>query len=339
VYAEAQSAYTAGRYASAIESCEEGLDADAESVELVSLMGVCHARQGNYDRAIACHRQLERLARERDDPHRLVEAVGNVGVMYYYKGEFPIAYDFMHRAGTMAAELNLLPLLAKTSNNIGFVLTKMERLTEADQAFEESIRIKLSLGAQSSLVAPYNGRGAIALAEGRYRDALEVYLKALQWARELDDCVNTGICLTNVGRCYFHMHDYDLAERRLTEASACLSETEFWNARSAAEERLAELYLHLDQPTEALACIDKRIELARRHKNRFMEAAGWEQKSRAYELADDRDMAMDCMRQSFRLQQCVGVYDRLSDDRGSVGDSPVRGLSVNVASVVQKVLT
>jgi len=311
LYAAAQTAYTAGQYAKAVEHCGAALNEDPERIELLSLMGVCYARLGDYEHAIACHKQLEQIALERNDPHRLVEATGNLGVMYYFRGEFPLAYDLMRRSGQLASDLNLLPLLAKTCSNLGFVLNKMERLAEADQAFGEAIQIKLSLGATASLMAPYNGRGEIALQQGRWSDALDCYRQALDWAVKLSDRVNIGLCHTNLGRCYVQMQDYDLAEQHLQEAVANLAATDFPNGIALAFEQLAELHLRCDRLEAALESIDRRIGLARRHANRHMEAAAWEQKARVYEKSGKKDEVIDCMRKSFELQQTKSPYEPL----------------------------
>jgi tetratricopeptide (TPR) repeat protein len=303
LYTAAHRAFAAGQYEQSVGHCRAGLEKAPASVELLSLMGVTLARLAAYDEAVVCHRRLEKIARDANDPYRLVESTGNLGVIYYYKGEIALAYELLQRAGEMAAELNLLPLLARTCNNIGFVLTRMERLAEADAAFEESIRIKLQLGATAALVSPYNGRGRIALNLGRYHDASGFYRQALRWAEELNDRVNIGICRTNIGRCYLHTQQFEQAESYLSQAVACLSSTQFWNGIAMAYEQLAELCLTRGRPDDAFEYIEKCVDLARRHDNRLLEAAAWEQKARAYELADRKDEAMECMRKSFHLQQ------------------------------------
>ncbi len=310
-YAAAQTAFTSGQYALAVEHCRAALEEDSDRSELLSLMGVCHSRLGEYDQAIACHKRLEAIAQEQQNPHALVEATGNLGVMYYLKGEFPLAYELMRRSGELASQLNLLPLLATTCSNIGFVLTKMERLVEADQAFEEAIRIKLSLGATAALIAPYNGRGAIALRQGRYPDALNYYRQAMEWATQIADRVNLGVCHTNMGRTYLQMNQYEEAAEHLNQALGHLTATEFRNGLATAYEHLADLHLQRKEPAMTLKYADQRIDLARRHANRHMEASAWEQKARAYEQMSRKDEAMDCLRKSFELQQTKSPYEAL----------------------------
>lgn len=307
--AVAERAFSSGRYHAAIKFCADGLIRDPDSVELLSLMGVCHSRIGQFDQAIACHRQAESLAEQRNDPFRLVEATGNLGVTYYFKEEFSLAYDLMQKANGMAANLNLLSLLARSCNNMGFLLMRMERLTEADEAFGEAIRLKLSLGATSSLVTPFNGRGDIALSEGRYQDALEFYGQALEWAERTRDTVNIGLCHKSLGRCQRYLGNLEAALSHLDRAVDTLTGTEFYSGVNAAWEQLAEVHLSRGSVQAAFECIEKRVELAQRHRNRQMEAAAWEQKARAYELDKQKDAAMECLRKSIQLQQLKSPFD------------------------------
>jgi tetratricopeptide (TPR) repeat protein len=130
--------------------------------------------------------------------------------------------------------------------------------------------------------------------------------------------VNIGVCHTNIGRCYACLQDYSEARDHLTTALDSLNATEFWNGATVAYEHLAELHLRQQAPESAFECIEKRIDLAKRHGNRHMEAAAWEQKARAYELTNRKDVAMECLRKSFELQQRKDPYESVSPSRSSL---------------------
>ncbi len=322
--AAGQRAFAAGRYAQAIDLAEKGLEDDPESVELLSLLGVCLNRQNRSDEAIYNHRLAAKLARANNDPFRLIEATGNLGVTYYFKGDLDHALEFFQSAVDLAGDMNLLPLLAKQLNNLGFVLSKMERLGEADTAFEEAIEIRFSLGATASMVSPYNGRGEIALRQGRVQDALEYYRKALTWAEELEDQVNIGVCHANLGRCYLKMNELELCQSHLDDAVEVLGTTEFWNGMTVAYEYHAELCMKRSQADAAFDYVDKRIDLARRHGNRHVEAAAWEQKARAFEMNAKKDEAMDCLRKSLELHQSKNTSQRLARGAKATKSNPDR---------------
>ncbi len=303
-YADAKIAFANGRHADAVVLCREGLETSSDSFELLSMVGVCLSRIGKHDEALTEHPRLEELAR--DDPYRQMEVSANFGVMFYYKGDYAKALELLQKAGELGRRLNILPQLAKNCNNLGFVLSKMERFTDADRAFEDAINIKLSIGATASLISSYNGRGHVAMKIGRYRDAQEFFLKALQWSCEMNDPVQVGICHTHIGTCFVHMRKPAKADQHLRQAIEAFTPTDFWNGQSAAYEQLAELRLKRGDVDGAFAVIDKRIEVARQHKSLHTEAAAWEQKARAFELKGESDEALACLRKSLSLQKQDG---------------------------------
>jgi tetratricopeptide (TPR) repeat protein len=74
-----------------------------------------------------------------------------------------------------------------------------------------------------------------------------------------------------------------------------LEETRFWNGLGRAYEYVAEMHLQLGNVDEAIRCADKRIELARQHKNLRMEAAAWLQKAEALNRAARSEEAAACV--------------------------------------------
>ena len=301
LYAEAQRAFAHGDYGQAIERARSALDADPGFVDLIGFIGVCYARHGQYDEAIRHYKRLKDIADEANDPYRLAEAVSNMGVMHYFKGEYSAAHDLLTVANRLEQELNLLPILSKNYSNLGFVLTKLERLEEADEAFCDAIAIMTELGTAASLVSPFNGRGEVALQRGCYQDAAEHYRTALEWATRIEDQVNVGVCHINLGRCACYLGDLDGAQRFFDTALENLRPTTFWHGLALAYEHMAELHLLRNRIDEGLACIEQRTQLAQRYKNDRIESACWEQKARAYELLGQTETAVDCLRKSFEI--------------------------------------
>ena len=48
------------------------------------------------------------IARRQGDHRHLAEALGNVGVMYYYQGDYDLAFDFLDQAEDAIHELGLM---------------------------------------------------------------------------------------------------------------------------------------------------------------------------------------------------------------------------------------
>ncbi|UCG17454.1 MAG: tetratricopeptide repeat protein [Phycisphaerales bacterium] len=304
-------AFADADYERAIDLANQSLAVDSAYIEPVSLIGACYARLGQYDRAVEHHQRQERLAREMDDQPRLAEALSNLGVMYYYKGEYSLAFEFLGRARQISCDLSLHTESAKILGNLGFTLMRLDRLDEAEDAFAEAIVISKECADLVSLQWPYNGMGTVLLKQERYTEAGEYYHRALALAEEIGDRVNVGVSQMNLGRCACLLSDFDGAKTRFDSALASLEGTGFWNGLTLVYEHMAEMYLQTRRLSEALASIDQRIDLARRHDNNRMEAQAWEQKARAYELMGQSNEAMRALKRSVEISQRPAPHDSL----------------------------
>ena len=307
----AKRAFADGNYREAIQLAQEAAQADPAYLDPISVIGVCYARLGEYDRAAEFHQREEDLARSLNNQPRLAEAYGNLGVMYYYQGEYALAHEFLDKAKAIATELNLASDAAKYYGNLGFVLIRLNRYAEAEHAFAQTIEISRRFGDLVSLVWPYNGMGSVLLKQERTCEAQEYYRRALVLAQEVGDRVNVGISHMNLGRCACLMQQLDEAQTRFDEALATFAATDFWNGRALTYEHLADMYVLTGHLERALGCTDQRIQLAHQHRNHHMEAEAWEQKAKVYELLHRSDEALQCLKHSVELAQRPPPFESL----------------------------
>lgn len=281
----ARQAYLRGDYRAGIDLAEEARRSDPSYAEPIQYLGVCLARVGQYEEAARQHRLQESLARQQGDMRLVVEAQANLGVMHYFRGEYEAAEQLYSEAATTGESLGLTAELANIYNNLGFVKYRLKRQAEAEQAFRRAIELHRSFGALASLVAPYNGMGNVLLEQGRPEEAAGFYRRALALAEEIGDRTNVGMSNAHLGRCASLAGRYDDAKHDFALALNALEETQFWNGLAVTYEHIGEMNLHLGNIEEALRCADKRIELARKHANRRIEAGAWRQKAEALRRA------------------------------------------------------
>lgn len=280
-YVRAREAFLKGDYQAAVTLAQRASELDARFAEPFGFIGACCARQGRYEQAEAWHRRLDAAAQERGDLRMHMEATANIGLMYYFKGEYDAAHRHCADAVASARRLGLPAELADINNNLGFVLLRLGRLAEAEVAFHESIDTHQAYGALASLVSPYNGLGTVLIELQRPADAQRYFKLALDVAYEIGDRVKIGVSHLNLGRCASLSGDFETAKNEFTLAFNALEETRFWNGLTRAYDYVAEMNLRLHDYREALRCADKSIELARLHANRSMEAAGWRHRAAA----------------------------------------------------------
>ncbi|MBU0639703.1 MAG: tetratricopeptide repeat protein [Planctomycetes bacterium] len=296
----AKQAYLRGDYEVAIRLATEAIELDPDFIEPVGRIGVCYARLGRYEEAVEYHHRQEAVATQRGDMRLLAEAGANMGAMYYFKGEYETAYEHYTKAASTAERAGLTTELAQIDNNLGFALFRLGRQGEAERAFLRAIETHRAFGSLASLVGPYNGMGNVLLQQQRYKEARDYYQRALALADELGDRTQVGLSHMHLGQCDSFQGRFGEAKSEFAMALNALEETSFWNALARAYECTAEMNIRLGNGEEAARCADKRVELARLHGNRRMEAAAWRQKADALRIAGHTDEAAACFERAER---------------------------------------
>lgn len=294
-------AYQRGRYAEAIELAQTALRLDPEYVDPLQYAGACAARLGRYEAALEFHQRQERIAEQHGDIRLAVEARANLGVMYYFRGDYAQAFEHCNRAAETAESIGLTAELANIYNNLGFSLLRLGRHAEAQQAYERAIRTHRDYGALESLIGPYNGLGNLLLERCQYAGAAGHFRRALLLAEEVGDRINVGVGQMNLGRAAALAGQPGVAKLELASALATLAGTGFWNGLARVYEYMGEVDMAAGNYAEAARCADQRVELARRHKNAAMEASAWQQKAAALAAAGDSRSAERCREAAARV--------------------------------------
>jgi len=295
-------AYLRGDYEGAIRLFREAHELDPEIIEALQYLCTCHARLGRYDEAEVYQQQIFAAAEQRGDRQLLAEAKASQAFLRYLKGEYSLAHWLYMEAAELTEQLGLETECAQVYNNAGFALFHLGKPEQAEAAFRKAVGICRRFGALAALIGPYNGLGNVLLAQKRYDEARDYYLRALTLAEETGDRTNVGVSHMHLGRCASLRGEFSQAKNEFALALNTLEDTPFWNARARTYEYIAEMNLRLGRYAEAARCADKKIELARRHANSTMEAEGWRLRAEAMRRMGRGAEADACLEEARRAE-------------------------------------
>jgi tetratricopeptide (TPR) repeat protein len=265
---------------------------------------------GKYGEGIEYHARQQFLARQRGDRYRLAESISNIGVMYYYMGEYPLALECMKRAKDLLTQMKLLPLLAKNYSNMGFAQVKMGLLGEAEESFAAAIKITREVGDLVSMIFPYNGAGNVALHIGEFEDASAYYRRALRLSMEIGDKVNIGVSHVNVGRCACLLDNLDEAYSELCSGIEILETTSYWHALASAWLYFAEWHIMKRQYVKARTYNRLALQSATEKGNRRGQEDALAQLVRIHDLTGDQPATVATLK---RINKLRGVGQRVSE--------------------------
>jgi tetratricopeptide (TPR) repeat protein len=120
------------------------------------------------------------LARRLNDRAMKQRALANLGEVSSREGKLAESARALRRAITLARSLQDLESEAWSLCNLGIVLMRTERWEEAREAFVSGERIAAESGAREPHATAIGGLAGIALFEGRFSDAADLYERALK---------------------------------------------------------------------------------------------------------------------------------------------------------------
>jgi CHAT domain-containing protein len=173
---------TRGRFDEALPYFEtvvadRALDATVVQGQALNNAGLCHARLGQFDRAVALQQQAIQLqARGRKQNH--VQALGELGATYLLQNDFARGAEYLGQAFDEAVRGGLAADASLIASNLALAQVAMGKWDDAERFVAEATR----LGEQASRPrSPYSAitLAQVALGRGRPDEAVRLYRETL----------------------------------------------------------------------------------------------------------------------------------------------------------------
>ncbi|MCC7050362.1 MAG: tetratricopeptide repeat protein, partial [Bacteroidia bacterium] len=117
------------------------------------------------------------------------KSLGNIGVAYYYLGNYPMALKNYLAALTIWEENKSLKNMATLYGNIGIINGLQKEYTDAEKYYLKAIAIAEKLNDKAACAQHYGNLGMILSYQGKSKEALIYHNKALKKDEELADSV------------------------------------------------------------------------------------------------------------------------------------------------------
>lgn len=132
----------------------------------------------------------------------LANTLGQLGVFYRLKGDYPQALDYYFKALKMKEELGDKKGIAAILSNIGLVYWNQGDYPKALDYYFRALKMDEELGNKNGIARGLGNIGIIYSRQGDYAKALDYYFKALKMAEELGYKQLQASILGNIGIVY-----------------------------------------------------------------------------------------------------------------------------------------
>jgi tetratricopeptide (TPR) repeat protein len=208
----------------AVERLPEGPERDSLHLELNMYVAHALYREGDFEECLRLCDEVMRLALEIDDREQLGNAylllhvvhmqigspervsfrgmalpifeelgnlkrqatvLNNLGIDYYYEGDWTRALDIYERSRALFERLGDVTNVAMANNNIAEILSDQGHVTEAIRLFEEVLETSDRAGRRSLALLARLNLGRAAAREGRFDEADDLFAEAAEGFRQM----------------------------------------------------------------------------------------------------------------------------------------------------------
>jgi tetratricopeptide (TPR) repeat protein len=171
-------------------------------------------------------------------------ALKNVGVVYYYEGEYYPSLDYWNKSNKLYEKLGKDIKVANNLNNIGNVHLRLMQFAEALEAYRRCLGLASKYDDQKVMAAAYGNMGNVYEKTGDFRKALEMHRKSFSLDSMMGNLAGMGKTLTNIGAVHEHLNRGDLAYEAYLKALEICRQNNDSIGISAAYSNMGNIFQH-----------------------------------------------------------------------------------------------
>jgi len=217
--------------------------------------------------------QAYNLAQEISDIERKAYMLKNIGIGYYYKGEFVQTLDYWQSSLKAFESIDHPKGISNMLSNIGSVYNSTGDYAKATDYHLQTIRIAEQHNDHFRIATALQNLGAVYSNTGEYLKAEEYYLEALAKCEELEYKKGIATITMNLSEVYRNIDQLDKAEESIKVSTVIFKEL---NDPSLPEALIAasDLYFKQGSFDKSIAEAQAALNMARENKSKsFMQRA------------------------------------------------------------------
>lgn len=274
-------------------------------------IGVAYYYLGNYPKAIDYHNSSLKIARDIKNREGEGAALDNLGLVYYSLRNYKKAIYYHFLSLKIAREVNNLLGEGQSLNNIGNVYYDVGDYAKAIDYYKQHLDIALEIKDPLAESQALGNLGSVYYALGEFREAIFYQEKGLSLARKIPDRLGEGQSLGNLGLIYYSRRDYSKAIYYQQQALAIAREIDDRLGIGQSLNNLGIVYDAQGNSKAAINYYEQHLKIAQEIKDYSGVSAAYGNLGVAYYNLKDYAKAIDYHNQ--RLVIARKINDRLGE--------------------------
>ena len=203
-----------------------------------------HYRGVDLDTSIRYAEQATELARNINDKVRLGYNLKNIGIGYYYKGDFVTVLDYWSESLATFESIDDPKGISNLLSNIGAVYNSTGDYPKAVDYHLQTLRIAEKNNDDFRKATALQNIGAVYSNMEEFGESKKYYEEAIELCKILEYEKGIGIITMNLSEVFRHMGDYEMAANQIEDAKRIFKKLK---DPSLPEAMIASAHLHVKQ--------------------------------------------------------------------------------------------
>ena len=251
----------------------------------------CLTELGLHEKALSYDKLAYNYAKLINDSAQMAVTTANIAINYKHQGNYDLSLKHFEEAYAIDKNLKDSIGIAYDLNALAVHFKEWKKYDQALNYFEESLAIMKKAGLKKEMATRYSNISQVYLATNNILDAERNISKAIALDTELKDSLNLAKHIDLLGLIFENKGDYEIAMDYHMQALNMFQQFNTQSHIAISHRLIAQTYLKLNQPNNAIEHLDKGIELA--SSNRFLRELMnlFKLKETALSLMDDSSSA------------------------------------------------
>lgn len=276
-------------------------------------IGVAYYYKGKYDSAEYFHTQSIEPRLQTNDKRGLGIAYSNIGLLAINTGNFPKALTYHQKSLAINKELNLKGNIARDLYNIGTVYYYQGNYPKTLDYFLEALKINEQRGNKKSIISNIGGIAVIYAEQKDYKKAMEYFQKEYALAKEVNDKFYQASALQNITGVHLYQRDFEKALKSNGEALTISREINDQSGISSGLNNISSVCIQTGKPDEAIKYADSALAIAEKINNQGHVMSALSSLAQAYLKKKDYSNALKYATRGLTLSKEAGVISYVKD--------------------------
>ena len=279
----------------------------------------CYADINDHARAIECGKKLQLILRECSEKEKELIVTCKLAHLYYRQSKYKEAQQLYEEALRITVETGDTNGEGACYANLGTVFLSVSKYAKAKEYLQKALAITKNIGDKAGEATSYGNLATVFLSVGKYAMAEDYLQKALAIRKEIGDKEGGASDYGNLGTVFLSVGKYDKAEKYLQKALAIRKEIRDKEGEASDYGSLGTVSLSLGKYAKAEEYLQKALAIKKEIGDKAGEATSSGNLATVFLSVGKYAKAEEYLQKALAIRKEIGDKEGEATDYGNLG--------------------